>query len=1170
MKDLLQKFYVCTYVFIYVCISSVLSPNLVFAQTPSEDCHVAGAGTPDLNYFGLGVDRSQSDYWIKVYFHIVRKDNGDGGYDATRIPNLINILDEAFNPHKIYFDYECATSYIDDTERVTNGGRVRADLWCEWENIAMPTDGINIFIIANNSGIEANALGIASGIPGNFMVLVSSHISNYNADIESTTIIHEMGHLFGMYHLHHGSNKNPLIWHPGTCDPECPGNVGFINCADFNNPIYDLSSCAETDDNGDICGDYIPDTNPSHPLIEGAVVGCEWDPSTEVVNSDEDKPFPNPLIKDPDGQNYDPDIRNFMSIILAKSCRNYFTPNQVTVMKNHLESHPVLEDVITTPPAITCDCPFQNVINVSGAYTNWSSVVQSNSLHPGTLSDYEIRVDGTLNIDVDYNFSNCKFLFGEDDVLSLGAGKYILFQNTIFNSCDEKWQGISMLSTAYAGFVDCTVKNANIGISSILSSSSTVSLSNNRFMLCNIGLSIRGELNIRAFDNNLFLGGDIGVTATSSTSYLNLSASSLEEANIFNYVNIGIELDRASAYIENNEFHFTERAISLNESFGTKVKNNTIGYRQSGVDVKNSIHVDIWDNTIGSTHQLRGYAVEITSCTHSTVNGNTIESSNLGIRLLGCRDVHIVNNDIQIAANNFKNSGGISASASWNTYIMNQDKISVENGIFGIESLMSGANAIEGNIVELNPQNWLASAAGIRILGTDNSSLYKNEALVKGLSSGINLTNAMHNEIDCNELTAFVALRVGNNSDIQNIQTNVLDGGGYLDLLIRSQIGIQNHTGNFFLGGNAYAEDLSQLEIENSRFFVNSSYTNHLPDIVDPTEWFDDEIGIPITCPGQNPPVFEYFIDSIEVCNYWEHLKDVKQANYASFHIQFLQFKTLVKTQFAGILPTCILSDTIYTQTCGIDDLSDIRSDLLHVNDIPENLMVDIIDYASDIEGLLDSLKSLSPGDSLERLGINSLLTATMINVESVQDSIKDLRLGKLDSIQDACLTISCTDTLTLAWKDIVMITTEHLKGNEIDSSQQDMLKEYSSFCPEIWGDMIYLARSVTMTFDTASYEVNDHCLESLPQLPEMTDTVQSAVYEYTAYPNPGNGTFTFRQPEPRETRLFMTDSYGRTVWQGETDHELSSFSVQVPSGIYLLFIIDGETMNTPIKLVIQ
>lgn len=111
---------------------------------------------------------------------------------------------------------------------------------------------------------------------------------------------------------------------------------------------------------------------------------------------------------------------------------------------------------------------------------------------------------------------------------------------------------------------------------------------------------------------------------------------------------------------------------------------------------------------------------------------------------------------------------------------------------------------------------------------------------------------------------------------------------------------------------------------------------------------------------------------------------------------------------------------------------------------------------------------------------------------------------------------------------------------------------------------------SFTMTFDTASYEVNDHCLESLSQLPEMTETVQSSVYEYTAYPNPGNGNFTFRQPEARKTRLFMTDSYGRTVWQGETDHEVSSFNVQVPSGIYLLFIINEETLNVPIKLIIQ
>ena len=108
------------------------------------------------------------------------------------------------------------------------------------------------------------------------------------------------------------------------------------------------------------------------------------------------------------------------------------------------------------------------------------------------------------------------------------------------------------------------------------------------------------------------------------------------------------------------------------------------------------------------------------------------------------------------------------------------------------------------------------------------------------------------------------------------------------------------------------------------------------------------------------------------------------------------------------------------------------------------------------------------------------------------------------------------------------------------------------------------------MTFDTTCHEEDDHCLESPPSLPEMPLVAPVSEYEYSIFPNPGTGHFTFTQPEPRHAHLFMTDSYGRTVWQGETDRELSTFYVDVPSGIYLLNIRNEERLIEPKKLIIQ
>ena len=46
-------------------------------------------------------DLFDNDYCINVKFHIVRETNGTGGFDASQISNLTNLLNQFFNPHSI-------------------------------------------------------------------------------------------------------------------------------------------------------------------------------------------------------------------------------------------------------------------------------------------------------------------------------------------------------------------------------------------------------------------------------------------------------------------------------------------------------------------------------------------------------------------------------------------------------------------------------------------------------------------------------------------------------------------------------------------------------------------------------------------------------------------------------------------------------------------------------------------------------------------------------------------------------------------------------------------------------------------------------------------------------------------------------------------------------------
>lgn len=115
----------------------------------------------------------------------------------------------------------------------------------------------------------------------------------------------------------------------------CEWSESFYNCS-TRQEEYDLYECAEDSQNGDVAGDYIPDTAPSHRYVEQKTWDdCEVDPDIVITTSPVGSSVYPPLL-DPEGNIYLPDVSNFMSITPIKECRNNFTPNQVTVMKNQI------------------------------------------------------------------------------------------------------------------------------------------------------------------------------------------------------------------------------------------------------------------------------------------------------------------------------------------------------------------------------------------------------------------------------------------------------------------------------------------------------------------------------------------------------------------------------------------------------------------------------------------------------------------------------------------------------------------------------------------------------------------------------------------------------------------------------------------------------------------
>lgn len=90
--------------------------NLVIAQNDSFCQTVPGPDSPkSIDYFDLnnfGTRGPTAPYYLKVYIHIIRDAQGNGGVPDSRANKTLEILNNDFSSHGIYFVWNCETEYI--------------------------------------------------------------------------------------------------------------------------------------------------------------------------------------------------------------------------------------------------------------------------------------------------------------------------------------------------------------------------------------------------------------------------------------------------------------------------------------------------------------------------------------------------------------------------------------------------------------------------------------------------------------------------------------------------------------------------------------------------------------------------------------------------------------------------------------------------------------------------------------------------------------------------------------------------------------------------------------------------------------------------------------------------------------------------------------------------
>ncbi len=240
------------------------------------------------------IDQSNMHAFVKIYVHVIRKNDGTGGQTISSTNQAINILRSDYCPVSIYFDWDGTIDYIDNTSFFNSPSPTIF-------NINNHNDGIDIYLFDDN----APAGGLANGVGMSSEFYVSGSFWNYpyGSLITSHVISHEMGHVLSTWHTHHGT------YNEGGDPSQCPELVDGTNSY--------------------VCGDYISDT-PADPHINFAVNSdCVWTASGSV---------------DANGDLYTPDTNNIMSYS-SPDCMSYFSVQQGYWMLNALNTIPFLQNL---------------------------------------------------------------------------------------------------------------------------------------------------------------------------------------------------------------------------------------------------------------------------------------------------------------------------------------------------------------------------------------------------------------------------------------------------------------------------------------------------------------------------------------------------------------------------------------------------------------------------------------------------------------------------------------------------------------------------------------------------------------------------------------------------------------------------------------------------------
>lgn len=321
-------------------IFSLSIPLLCFGQRfRSNDCGTKSPTTPIVVPNAEQMQRNMVPYMMKIFVHIIADDNGanQACLDTSILRQLENMR-EFYEPHQICFQL-LGMQVINDTDLNDHGTSEEGELLPYLVGSAM-----NIFIHNElHDGLET-LNGSAYDIPNTYLSLSRNAVISM---ANRSTLAHEMGHCFGLYHTFEVNYGEEEVPRSGDCK----------NCTEAGDLLCDTEADPHSD--GYDTGDFINNICEYTGLLERECDDISY--------------------------SYNMDPHNIMAYG-RRECRDLFTINQGARM-----------DAIITSTSI-----LQNRVSPSSLTVSLNSTISSGTFAYGaentlTLQGNTYTVTGTAN-----------------------------------------------------------------------------------------------------------------------------------------------------------------------------------------------------------------------------------------------------------------------------------------------------------------------------------------------------------------------------------------------------------------------------------------------------------------------------------------------------------------------------------------------------------------------------------------------------------------------------------------------------------------------------------------------------------------------------------------------------------------------------------------------------